>query len=109
VGGEGGFDLERGHPNTAYLEHVVGAAAVGEVAVLTLDVFVAALCPRAEEGVPAFLAVVPIKRGAGGAGDLQFADVSFGDCFAVVVYQADVIAGNRLTRSAVAHIARPVR
>ncbi len=43
------------------------------------------------------------------AGDLQFADFSLGDGLAVFVYQADVIAGNRLTRSAVSYIALPIR
>src|SRR4029450_11346097 len=34
VRGKRGFNFEGGHPDAAHLEHIVGAAAVGEISVL---------------------------------------------------------------------------
>src|SRR2546426_8167535 len=44
-----GLDLDRRDPDTADLQHVIGAAGVPEVTVLVLPILVAGLDPRTEE------------------------------------------------------------
>ena len=61
VGSKRRLDFERRDPDAADLEHVVAAAAVGEIAVVALDVLVAAARPGPEKGVAAFFAVVPVN------------------------------------------------
>src|SRR5712671_3367012 len=102
------LDLERRDIDAADLEHVIGAAAIGEVAVFALDVFVAAARPLAEEGRPAALAVVPVEGGAGRPGDLELADLTRLDRQPRLIDEADGIARNRLPRRAVTHGAGPV-
>src|SRR6185369_5799788 len=103
------LDLEGRDIDAADLEHVVGASAIGEIAVLAFDVFVAAARPLAEEGRAAALAIVPVEGGAGRAGDLELADLARLDRRSRLVDEADAITGNRLPGRAVAHRAGPVR
>ena len=109
VGGQRRFDFEGGNPDAADFEHVVGAAAIGEIAVVALAVLVAASGPGAEKGVAALFTVVPVIRGAGRAVDVQLAEFAFWHRLAVFIEQADFIARHRLAGSAVADGAGPVR
>ena len=62
VGRQRRLDLERRDPDAADLHHVVGASAIGVVAVGVADILVAASGPGAEEGRARALAIVPSIR-----------------------------------------------
>ena len=100
------LDLERRDVDAADLKHVVAAAAVDKVALLVLDIFVAGARPFAQESRPRLLAIVPIHQRAGRPAHLQFAHLAarFDDT-AVVVDEADVIAGHRPPGGAVCDLA----
>ena len=103
------LDLERRHIHAGDLEHVVAAAAVDEIAVVVLDIFVARAGPVAEKGRARLLAVVPIHHCAGRPAYLQLTHLAApGDDLAIVVDQAKVVAGDRPAAGAVFHVARTI-
>ena len=103
-----GLDLERRHVLAADLEHVVAAARVGVGAVGIAHVLVAALGPRALEGVARLVAVAPVHQRRARAADVEVADLAVGHRAAVVAAQLDRVAGHRLAGAAVVHVARTV-
>ena len=104
------LDLERRDIHAGHFQHVVAPAAVNEVAVVVLDIFVAGARPFAQERRARLLAVVPIHHRAGRAAHLQFAHLAARcDDLAVVVDQADIVARHRLAGGAVFHLAGAVR
>jgi hypothetical protein len=79
--------------DAAHLEHVVGAPAVGVVAVLVEAVLVAASRPRPLEGVLGLLALVPVHERGGRPADLQLAKLpGLRDEPALFIEQAHFIA-----------------
>ena len=105
---ERGLDLERRHPHAAHLEHVVGAAAVVEIAVGVAHVFVAGIGPFAREGAPALGALVPVAFARRRPAHDQLADLAVGQLMPVLVDDPHVVAGHRLAGRAVAHVVGPV-
>ncbi len=104
------LDLERRDIHAGDLQHVVAPAAVDEIAVVVLDIFVAGARPFAEERRARLLAVVPIHHRAGRSAHLQLAHLAaLGDDVAVVIDQPEVVAGHRLAGGAVFHVAGAVR
>src|SRR5204863_6622788 len=90
--------------------HVVGAAAVGVVAILVEAVLVAAAGPWALERALGLLALVPVQDRRGRAADLELAELAgLGDDVARLVDQAHLVAGHGLAGGAVAHVAGTVR
>src|SRR6202171_781881 len=108
VSGERRFDFERRDVDAADLEHVVGAAAIGVIAVAIDGVFVPALGPRPEKGGEASRPIVPVVGRAGGAADLQLADLAGSSIVAGLVDDTKRVSGHRLARGAVANFALAV-
>src|SRR5580704_9057511 len=101
------LDLERRHIHAGDLEHVVAPAAVDEVAVVVLDIFVARARPFAEKGAARLLAIVPIHHRAGRSTHLQLTHLAgFGNDITVVIDQTEVVAGERLAAGAIFHVTR---
>ena len=102
------LDLEGRHPYAAHLEHVVGAPAVDEAAILAEHVFVARPRPFSLEGRAALVALVPIAV-RGEAPLTRSSPISpAGDLFHAR-RQAAAIAGHGNARCAVDDVAGPVR
>src|SRR4029077_14497382 len=103
------FDLERRDIDAADLEHVVGPAAVGVVAVAIDDVFLTAARPRAQKRGEASRAIVPEIGRAVRSAYLQLADLAGRGVLAGLVDDAQLVSGHRLAGGAVAHVATAIR
>src|SRR5207247_4131745 len=90
-------------------QHVVGAAAVGVVALLVHAVLVAAAGPRALEGVFRAFPLVPVHERAGRPANLQLAQFARpSDHVALVVDQPHLVSRHRLAGAAIPYFARTV-
>src|ERR1700680_3240446 len=96
-----GLHLEGRDIDAADLEHVVGAAAIGEIASGVLDILVAAAGPGPEKSLARALALVPVEGGAGRSGDLKLANFAGRRGRAVVPDQPNLVAWHRLAGGAV--------
>ena len=108
MGKQRALDLERRNIDTANLEHIIGTARIGVVPLGVDRVLVAAASPVAHERCAAPGSVVPVTGGAGGAVDLQFADLAGLDRVVGVVDHAQFVARHRFSSRAITHVARPV-
>ena len=104
-----GLHIERRHPESGHLEHVVVAAAVAIHAVRIAHVDVAGVRPLAREGAARLLALVPVALRRARAAHQQLAQLAVGDVRALVVDDAQVVAGHRDAGRAVAQLAGLVR
>src|SRR4029077_4943086 len=105
VADERGLDLGRRDVDSRHLQHVVGAPAVYEIAVLVLAVLVAAARPAAVEGAAALVAVVPVVRRARGPGDLQLTYLARLDRRPLLVDQTQLVPREGFPGGAVAQVA----
>src|SRR5262245_2714074 len=103
------FHLDGRDPDAADLQHVIGASAVPEVAVLVLVILVARLDPCAEERLLGLVVLVPVVRHRGVAFDAQVADLAARDRPALVVDDRELVAGYGQARRAGARPPRAVR
>ena len=98
-----GFDFKGRHVDTAYLQHIVAATAIGVVAVCVAAVFVAATRPLTRKGVLGFFAVVPVHDGGRGALNLQLAQLSRRAGISFVIDQAQCVARHHFTSGPIAN------
>src|SRR5206468_11364054 len=103
-----GLDLRRRYPLSRHLAHVVGAALVGEEAVLRQLIAVAGDRPHAAEGRLRFLVLVPVEGAARIAGDPQIAGVATTELFAVVIHDLRLVARDDRAARPAARLARNV-
>ena len=103
-----GFDFKGRHVDTAYLQHIVAATAIGVVAVCVAAVFVAATRPLTCKGVLGFFAVVPVHDGGRGALNLQLAQLTHRAGASLVIDQAQGVARHHFTGGPIANTARAV-
>src|SRR5262249_54532529 len=104
-----GLDLDGRDPDTADLQHVIGAAGVPEVTVLVLPILVSGLDPRTEERLLGPVVLVPVEGHRGVALDAQIADLAPRHRPAVVVHDRRLIAGHGHPRGARPNLIRTVR
>src|SRR5580704_2924952 len=102
------LDLERGHPDAADLQHVVGAAAIAAIPLGITGIGVAGMGPLAAKGMLRLVALVPITVGGARSAHDEFAALAIGDGIALIVEDARFIARHRLAGAAVADVAGPV-
>ena len=98
------LDLEGADPDAADLQHVVGAAGVGEASIGVADVFVAASHPRALEGLARPGPVAPVHERRRGPPDVQVARLAVRNGASVLGAEFDLVAPHRPAGRAVAHL-----
>src|SRR6266542_2398445 len=106
---EGVLHLDRRDPDAPHLQHVVGAAAVPEVAVVVLVVLVARLDPVAKERGLGLLVLVPVIGHGRVALDLQVADLALRHGPPLVVHDSCLVTRHRQPSRARPRLAGPVR
>src|SRR5207247_7777987 len=97
---ERGLDLGRRDPLPRYLEHVVAAPLIGEVAVLIEVVLVARDVPLSFERGLRLLVLVPVVRRTRVPGDPQIPGLALVEVGAVIVYELRAVPRHRRTDAA---------
>ena len=93
MGDQAGLDLDRGNPDAADLEHVVGAPAAHVTAGLVDGVGVAGAQPFTVEGCGGALGLVPVFGDEGLPADQQVAGLAGRHVASVVAHEAHLVTG----------------
>ena len=103
------FDLLRGKPFASDFQHVVGAAAIGEVAVGVTHDQVAGHVPFAPEGVPGFVRLLPVTVRQRVAAHPQGTHLAVGQLAALVVAHSNIESRYHLSDGPGSRGARAIR
>src|SRR6187200_896844 len=103
------LDLDRTHPQSSDLEHVVGSTRIAEIAGLILRVLVAGPQPLALEGILRPFVLVPVERTRRIAANPQVANLARCDRNAGIVENPRVVSADHDAARARTALAGPVR